>query len=61
MVDVLVPFAVIEEGEAVIVDVVALAVPGTKVRLSVSLIDTPPTVPVMVDVPAVVAEVNVAV
>jgi hypothetical protein len=61
MVDVLVPFAVIEEGEAVIVDVVALAVPGTKVTFSLSVIDTPPTVPVMVDVPAVVAEVNVAV
>jgi hypothetical protein len=61
MVDVLVPFAVIEEGEAVIVDVVALAVPVVKLTLSLSVMATPPTVPVMVDVPAVVAEVNVAV
>jgi hypothetical protein len=61
MVDVLVPFAVIDEGEAVIVDVVALAVPVVKLTLSLSVIDTPPTVPVMVDVPAVVTEVNVAV
>ena len=61
MVDVLVPLAVIEVGDAVMVEVVALAAPGTKLTVSLSVIDTPPTVPVIVDVPAVVAEVNVAV
>jgi hypothetical protein len=61
MVEVLVPFAVIEVGEAVMVEVVALAVPGTNVTVSLSVIVTPPTVPVMVDVPAVVEEVKVAV
>jgi hypothetical protein len=61
MVDVLVPFAVIEVGDAVITEVVAFAAPGTNATLSLSVMDIPPTVPVMVDVPAVVAEVNVAV
>jgi hypothetical protein len=61
MADVLLPFAVIEVGDAVITEVVAFAAPGTKAILSLSAMDTPPTVPVMADVPAVVAEVNVAV
>ena len=60
MVDVLVPLAVIEVGEAVMVEVAALAVPGMKETISLSVIDTPPTVPVIVDVPVVVAEVKVA-
>ena len=56
-----VPFAVIELLDAVMVDVVVLAAPGTKDTTSVSVIVTPPTVPVIVDVPATVLEVNVAV
>jgi hypothetical protein len=60
MVDVLVPLAVIDEGEAVMVDVVALAVPATNATVSLSVMVTPLTVPVRVDVPAVVEEVNVA-
>jgi hypothetical protein len=58
---VLVPFAVIDVGEAVMVEVTALAVPATNVTVSLSVMVTPPTVPVMVDVPAVVEEVKVAV
>ena len=61
IVDVLVPLAVMEDGDAVIVEVVALAEPGTKVTISLSVIDVPPTVPVIVDVPVVVPEVSVAV
>ena len=60
MVDVLVPLAVIEVGEAVMVEVAALAVPGMKETISLSVIDTAPSVPVIVDVPVVVAEVKVA-
>jgi hypothetical protein len=61
MVEVFVPFAVIDVGEAVMVEVNALAVPATNATVSLSVMVTPPTVPVMVDVPAVVEEVKVAV
>ena len=61
MVDVLVPFAVIDAGAAVIVDVDALAAPGANVTVSLSVIAVPPTVPLMVALPAVVDEVSVTV
>ena len=61
IVEVLVTFAVIDEGDAVIVEVDALAVPGTNVTVSLSVMATPPTVPVMTELPAVVDEVSVAV
>jgi hypothetical protein len=61
IVDVLVPSAVIFVGDAINVVCEALAAPGTNVTVSLSVMVTPPTVPVMVDVPAVVEEVNVAV
>ena len=61
MVEVLVPFAVMEVGEAVMVDVVALATPGTKATTSLSVMATPPTVPVKVEFPVVMDEVKVAV
>jgi hypothetical protein len=48
-------------GDAVIKEVVGLAVPGVKVTLSLSAMFTPATVPVIVEVPAVVEEVSVAV
>ena len=60
-VDVLVPFAVIDAGAVAIVDADALAVPVVNVTVSVSVMVVPPTVPEMVAVPAVVAEVSVAV
>ena len=61
MVEVLVPLAVIVAEDAVIVEVVALAAPGTKATVSLSVMDVPPTVPVITELPAVVAEVSVAV
>ena len=61
MVEVLVPLAVIDVGDAVIVEVVALAAPGTNATVSSSVIDVPPTVPVITELPAVVDEVRVAV
>jgi len=61
MVEVLAPFAVIDVGEAVMVDVAILAVPGLNVITSLSRMATLPTVPVMVEFPAVVEEVKVAV
>jgi hypothetical protein len=61
IVEVLVPFAVMDEGEAEINEVVALPAPGTKLTVSLSVIVSPPTVPVIVDVPVVVEEVSVAV
>ena len=61
IVDVLVPLAVIEADDAEIVEVVALAEPGTKLTDSLSVMETPPTVPVIVDVPMVVPDVSVAV
>ena len=61
MVDVLVPLAVIDVGEAVIVDVTRLAAPGVNATTSLSVIATPPMVPLMVELPAVIDEVNVAV
>ena len=61
MVEILVPLAVIDEGEALISEVVVLAAPGVKVTVSLSVIEAPLILPVMVAVPAVVDEVNVAV
>jgi hypothetical protein len=60
IVDVLVPFAITDVGEAVIREVAALADPGIKITFSVSVIGTPATVPETLDVPAVVEDVNVA-
>ena len=61
IVDVLVPLAVIEAGDAEIVEVVALAAPGTKLTVSLSLIELPLTVPVIVASPDVVGDVSTAV
>jgi len=61
MVDVLVPFAVIDVGEAVIVDVAVDAVPTVNVTVASSVIALPFNVPVIVAVPATVDEVKVAV
>jgi hypothetical protein len=58
---VLAPFATNELDVAVIVDAVALGAPGAKVTVSLSVILTPPTVPVITETPAEVDEVNVAV
>ena len=58
---VLVPLAVIDDEAAVIVDVAALITPGTNVTTSLSAIEDPPRVPVMVAVPVVVEDVKVAV
>ena len=58
--EVLVPFAVIDKGDAVMVDADALAAPETNVTVSLSVMATPPTVPVMTELPAVVDEVSVA-
>ncbi len=60
MVEVDTPSAVIEAGAAVISDVVALATPGVRVTVALSVIAVAFTVPVTVAVPVVV-EVNVAV
>ncbi len=61
MVEVDTPSAVIEEGAAVIRDVVASATPGVNVTVALSVIPAAFTVPVIVAVPAVVVEVKVAV
>ena len=61
MVDVVMPSAVMEEGEAVINEVVVLAAPGAKITISLSAIDVPLIFPVIVAVPAIVDEVSVAV
>ena len=61
IVDVLVPFATIEEGEGVSVVVAALGVPVVKVTTALSEIDTVLSVPVMVVTPAFVLDVSVAV
>ena len=58
---VLIPFAAMEASSDVIVEVVAEAGPGTKVTTSLSVIATPPSVPVIVAVPVVVEDVKVAV
>ena len=60
MVEVDTPSAVIEEGAAVIKDVVASATPGVNVTVELSVIAVAFTVPVIVAVPVVV-EVSVAV
>ncbi len=61
IVEVVAPSAVIDAGAAVISDVVASTAPGVNVTVSVSVIAAAFTVPVIVAVPVVVAEVNVAV
>ena len=61
MVEVDTPSAVIEEGAAVIRDVVASARLGVRVTVVLSVIAVAFTVPVIVAVPAVVVEVSVAV
>ena len=61
IVEVLDPLATIEVGEAVIVDVATLAAPGVKATTSLSVIATPPNVPVIVELTEVVDEVSVAV
>ena len=61
MVVVVMPSATIEGDDAVIVDVATLAAPEIKDTISLSVIVTPPTVPVTVEFPVVVEEVNVAV
>jgi hypothetical protein len=63
IVDVLVPFAGIDVGEAVICDVAPEGGPGptaVKVTLAVSVIEFPFTVPLTVSVPAVDDDVSVA-
>ena len=61
IVEVLDPLATIEVGEAVIVEVATLDAPGVNATTSLSVIATPPKVPVMLELPEVVDEVNVAV
>jgi hypothetical protein len=61
IVEVVMPSATIEVGAAVISEVVASAAPGVNVTVAVSVIATAFSVPVIVAVPTVVAEVNVAV
>ncbi len=60
-VEVAAPSATIEVGAAVISDVAAAAAPAVNVTVSVSVIAAAFTVPVIVAVPTVAAEVNVAV
>ncbi len=55
------PSAVIEAGAAVMSEVSTEATPGLKLTVALSVIPDPFTVPEMVAVPAVVAEVSVAV
>ena len=59
IVEVLDPLAVIDVGEAVIVEVAILPAPGVKVTTSLSVMATPPMVPVIVEFPAVVEDVKV--
>ena len=61
IVDVLIPLAVMDVGEAVMVEVATLAAPGVKATTSLSVMVTPPIVPVTVEFPAVVEDVKVAV
>ncbi len=61
IVEVVTPSAVIEVGDAVMVDVAAAAGPGVNVTVALSVMADELTVPVTVAVPVVVAEVNVAV
>ena len=60
MVEVDTPSAVIEEGAAVIRDVVASATSGVNVTVALSVIAVAFTVPVTVAVPVVVVDVSVA-
>jgi hypothetical protein len=59
--DVLLPFAAIDVGEAVIVEVDAEAAPAVKMTVALLAIGAPFRVPVIVVVPAVVGDVSVAV
>ena len=61
MVDVVVPSAVIDEGDAVISEAVMLAAPTVKSTVALSVMEDPFRVPVTVAVPASVEDVNVAV
>jgi ABC-type uncharacterized transport system involved in gliding motility auxiliary subunit len=61
MVEKLVPFAVMVEGDAVINEVDAVATPGIKFTTALSVIALPEIVPVMVDDPVLVPEVKMAV
>ncbi len=61
IVEVDVPSATIEVGAAVIREVVASATPGVNVTVAVSVMPAAFTVPVIVAVPGVTAEVKVAV
>jgi hypothetical protein len=61
IVDVLVPFAVMDVGDAVIVDCARLAAPAVKVTVAVAVIALPLSVPEIVALPASVGDVNVAV
>ena len=57
-----IPSATNDVWDALMVELDTLGVPlVTNVTVSLSVIDTPPTVPVMVDVPVVVPDVSVAV
>ena len=60
IIEVDVPLAVMEVGAAVINEVVAAGAPGLKLTVALSVMADPFTVPEMVAVPAVVAEVSVA-
>ena len=61
IVEVVVPSAKMLVGLAVIVEMATAAVPGVKATVAVSVMAVPPSVPLMVAVPAVVEEVSVAV
>jgi hypothetical protein len=61
IVDVLVPFAVIDVGEATIVDCARLAAPGIKATDAVEVIALPFNVPEIVAPPTLVGDVNTAV
>ena len=61
MVEALVPFAAIEVGDAVMVDVAGEGAPAVKVTVALLVIAAPFNVPVMLAVPGVVEEVSVAV
>jgi len=61
MVDVATPLASMDVGDAVMVEVVASAGPGTNVTTALSVIAMPPIVPVIVAMPGVAAAVRTAV
>ena len=61
IVEVVIPFATMDVGTAVIVEVVRSAGPGVKLTAALSVMAAALTIPVTVADPVVVAEVNVAV